>query len=454
MDSYFAVIILLLLAIFLSPIASKMKIPYPVVLLLAGIAVGFIPNYEPIEINPEVVFLIFLPPMLFDAAIHTNVIDFRHNFTTISLLAIGLVFLTTTAIAVVAHYCIDGMSWSLSFVLGAVLSPPDAIAAIGVTKGLGLSSRANSILEGESLINDASALVAVRFATVAVAGSAFVVWKAWLMFLVVIFGGVAVGLIIWHFFAWVIKRNWLSDEVISVLSLMIPFITYIIAEQFSVSGVIAVVTTGLMIAIKKTQIPHSILTHTKANLDTIIFVLSAIVFILIGLSFPSVAKELSPSEILPLIGWSFLIFFVALVVRMGVLFYHNNSINRRAAKLSQWNKTRNENQTPLSLKDHRRIARVRLAKRQKPLTIKDSIIIGWSGMRGIVSLAAVLSLPLLMDDGSAFPMREEILFLTVCVVIIMLTVQGLGLPLLMKLLHKWETPEESIDSNTGSNSNI
>jgi CPA1 family monovalent cation:H+ antiporter len=235
---------------------------------------------------------------------------------------------------------------------------------------------------------------------------------------------------------------------------MIPFVTYIVAEQCRVSGVIAVVTTGLMIAIKKTQIPHSFLTHTKANLDTIIFVLSAIVFILIGLSFPTVVAKIPSSEILPLIGWSFLIFFVALAVRMSVIFYHNNSINRRTAKLNQWGKAKKKEHMPLSLKDHRRIARVRLAKRQKPLTVKDSIIIGWSGMRGIVSLAAVLSLPLLMDDGSAFPMREEILFLTVCVVIIMLTVQGLGLPLLMKLFHKLEPPKECVESDASSDSNV
>ncbi|MDR3273286.1 MAG: cation:proton antiporter, partial [Flavobacteriaceae bacterium] len=189
MEAYSIVIILLAVAIGLHPVAAKIKLPYPVLLLVTGVAVGFIPDFHPVPIHPEVVFLLFLPPMLYDAAYHISFKDFRRNLSTISLLAFTLVFVTTTGIAAAVHYCVPDMTWSLSFVVGAILSPPDAIAATSVTKGLGLPHRTTTVLEGESLINDASALVAFRFAVAAVAGSAFVPWKAGVLFLVALVGG-------------------------------------------------------------------------------------------------------------------------------------------------------------------------------------------------------------------------------------------------------------------------
>ncbi|KAA6310488.1 monovalent cation:H+ antiporter CPA1 family, partial [termite gut metagenome] len=189
MEVYSVVITLLAVAVGLSPVATKMRLPYPILLLIAGIAVGFIPGFHRISINPEVVFLLFLPPMLYDAAYNIPFKDFKTNLPTISLLAVTLVFITTVGIAVVAHYCIAGMAWPLAFVLGAILSPPDAIAAAGVTRGLGLSHRTSAILEGESLVNDASALVAFRFAVATVAGTTFIPWKAGMMFLLALVGG-------------------------------------------------------------------------------------------------------------------------------------------------------------------------------------------------------------------------------------------------------------------------
>lgn len=173
MEAYTVVIILLAVAIGLSPVAAKVKFPYPVLLLIVGIGIGFIPGFHALSVHPEVVFLLFLPPLLYDAAYHIPFHDFKQNLQTISLLAFALVFITTAGIALAVHYCL-GWPWSLSFVVGAILSPPDAIAATNVTKGLGLPHRTNIVLEGESLINDASALVAFRFAVVAVAGSVFV----------------------------------------------------------------------------------------------------------------------------------------------------------------------------------------------------------------------------------------------------------------------------------------
>ncbi|HMR82134.1 MAG TPA: cation:proton antiporter, partial [Niabella sp.] len=189
MENYTIVLVIMSLMIGVSGIADKIKLPAPVLLLLVGMGVGFMPAMPDIELNPEIVMLLFLPPLLYDAAFNISFKDFKTNIHTINTLAVGLVFITTVGIAVVAHYLIPGMSWPLAFVLGAILSATDAVAAIGITKGLGLPHKTVAILEGESLVNDASALIAYRFAIAAVTGIAFVWWKASLQFLLVLGGG-------------------------------------------------------------------------------------------------------------------------------------------------------------------------------------------------------------------------------------------------------------------------
>lgn len=437
MEAYSIVIILLAVAIGLSPVASKIKIPYPILLLIAGIGVGFIPGFQQVSINPDVVFLIFLPPMLYDAAFNISFRDFRNNMNTISLLAISLVFITATGIAVVARYCIPGMTWPLAFVLGAILSPPDAIAAAGVTKGLHLPHRTNTILEGESLVNDASALVAFRFAVATVAGSSFVLWKAGVMFLVAMGGGFLMGWIIWLIFAFINLKFRLNSSVIVSLNVMLPFVAYLLAEEFHVSGVIAVVTAGLIISRHKRKFSEEVRIQSKSVWDTVTFILGGLIFILIGLTFPRVLEDIPFKELGSLIGASFLIFLIALIIRIIVIFWHEfdskkklKMFQERLATMPEWKK--NE-----KVRRHYE-ERLRRIKNFKPLSIKDCIIIGWSGMRGIVSLAAALSLPLVMDDGSVFPLRDTIIFLTVVVVIIMLIIQGIGLPLLIKLLKMKE----------------
>ncbi|MDR0799350.1 MAG: Na+/H+ antiporter [Dysgonamonadaceae bacterium] len=438
MEFYTIVIILLAIAIGLSPVASKMRLPYPVVLLLAGIGVGFIPGIHPVSINPEVVFLLFLPPMLYDAAYNISFKEFKRNLPVISLLAFTLVFVTTGVIAVAVHYFL-GLSWALSFVLGAILSPPDAIAATNVTKGLGLPHRTLTVLEGESLINDASALVAFRFAVAAVAGSAFVPLNAILMFLIALGGGYLFGWLLAHVFLFIAKKR-LDKNVIVSLNLMLPFVAYLLAEEIHVSGVIAVVAIGLCIARHKDQLPEPTVTQSKSVLDTVIFILGGLVFILIGLQFPQVLKSISPDRFLPLIACSFLIFAVALLIRMATIFWHKMRM-------------KNQYHTLISRVQTMNVQHIERMNRRFPnqkafddrmenfksllLTGKEAIIIGWSGMRGIVSLAAALSLPLLMTDGNRFPERDTIIFLTVSVVIIMLVVQGLGLPVLIKILKKF-----------------
>jgi CPA1 family monovalent cation:H+ antiporter len=435
MEIYSVIIILLAIAIGLYPVAVKFHFPYPILLLVVGIVVGFIPHFEAIHINPGVIFLIFLPPFLYDAAYNISFKEFKRNLSVISLLAFILVFITTSGIAVFAHFILD-LDWSLSFVLGAILSPPDAIAATGVTKNLGLPPRTNTILEGESLINDASALVALRFAVAAVAGSQFIIVQAGLIFLAALAGGAVVGLILALVFIFTTKK--LTDKnVIVALNLLLPFAIYLLAEEINVSGVIAVVAFGLVISQHKDQMHEKSVEQSKSFLDTAVFILGGLIFILIGLEFPQVLKNIPNNRFLPLIGVAFLIFLVALLIRMMIIFRYKIHTKKRFMRFDSMIANMSEEQTEHfeSRFGKRGSFKERLEDRKSLLlNSKEAFVIGWSGMRGIVSLAAALSLPLVMADGSSFPHRDTLIFLTVTVVIIMLLIQGLGLPFVIKYL--------------------
>lgn len=411
MENYSIIIFILAVMIGLSAIADKIKIPYPVLLIIVGIAIGFIPSLPSIDLNPEIIFLIFLPPLLYDAAFNISFKEFKTNISTISTLAITLVFLTAIGIAVVAHYMIPGMTWPLSFVLGAILSATDAVAAMSITKGLGLSHKTNTILEGESLINDASALVAYRFSVAAVTGTAFVFWKASLEFAILMAGGFAVGMAMGTILSFIIKRIHGNSLATISLMLLMPFVTYLIAENIHVSGVIAVVTLGLIISRFSNKIfPVQLKNQSKNIWDIIIFLLNGLIFILIGLQFPSVYKSIAPKDILPYIGYSLIITVVALLLRTIRVFLQKGNLQRAF------------------LKGKHKITEDAL------LDFKNSLIISWSGMRGIVSLAIAIGLPLTLSNGSAFPQRSAIIFISIAVVLFTLVGQGLTLPWLVRKL--------------------
>jgi len=436
MEFYSIIIILLAIAIGLYPVAAKLQFPYPILLLLVGIGVGFIPHFEVININSEVIFLIFLPPFLYDAAYNISFKEFKRNISVISLLAFSLVFITTSIIAIVAHFIL-GLDWALSFILGAILSPPDAIAATGVTKNLNLPHRTNTILEGESLINDASALVALKFALAAVAGSQFIFWKAGLIFLVTLGGGVILGWVLARIFIFTAKKLTNKDVVVS-LNLLLPFAIYILSEEIGVSGVIAVVAYGLTVSQLKSQLPEKSIAQSKSVLDTTVFILSGLIFILIGLEFPQVLRNIPDNQFLLLIGVAFVIFFVALLIRMIIVFRYKANTQKRIIRIS--NRFANMNEQQIQHFDKRFGKNGAFKERLEYLKTlllnnKEAFVIGWSGMRGIVSLAAALALPLVMADGKSFPHRDMLIFLTVTVVIIMLIIQGMGLPFIVKHLN-------------------
>ncbi len=394
----------------LSGLAGKIKIPVPMLLLIAGIMIGFVPAMPEIEINPEIIMLLFLPPLLYDAAFNISFQQFKTNLNTIGTLAIGLVFLTTAGIAVIAYYLIPGMTWPLAFVLGSILSATDAVAAVGVTKGLGLSHRTITILEGESLINDASALVAYRFAIAAVTGISFVTWKASLEFFMVLGGGFLIGWIIFKALSLTIGFFRKDAMVVNSLILLMPFVTYLIAEHFEVSGVIAVVVLGLgMSRLSRNKFPDHVKEQSRNFWDIIIFLLNGLIFLLIGLEFPIILKKMPHIQVWTYAGYALVIVLVTLLIRMARVY------------LQQFNLQK-------AFQGKRKISEEAL------FDSKTSFIITWSGMRGIVSLAIALGIPVTLNSGESFPLRSEIIFLSIAVVLISLLGQGLTLPWIIKKL--------------------
>ncbi|MEO7214761.1 Na+/H+ antiporter [Mucilaginibacter sp.] len=415
MENYSIVIFILAIMIGLSAIADKVKLPYPVLLITAGVAIGFIPTLPDVELNPEIVFLIFLPPLLYDAAFNINYKTFKTNINTIGTLAISLVFITASGIAVVTHYMIPGMTWPLSFVLGAILSATDAVAAMSITKGLGLSHKTNTILEGESLVNDASALVAYRFAVAAVTGTAFVWWMATLQFALLIGGGMLVGMAMTMILSFIIKHIHQNSLATISFMLLMPFVTYLIAEEVHVSGVIAAVILGLGIARFSNKIfPDKLKNQSKSFWDIIIFLLNGLIFILIGLQFPYVIRHIDSAQVWLYVGYGLIITIVALLLRMARVFTQKLNLQQAFKK------------------GKHKITEDAL------LDFKNSLIISWSGMRGIVSLAIAIGLPTKLADGTRFPLRNEIIFISVVVVLFTLIGQGLSLPWLVKKLTRHE----------------
>ncbi|SFQ76708.1 Na+/H+ antiporter [Flavobacterium akiainvivens] len=410
MENYTVVLFIMAIMIGLSAVAEKFKFPYPILLIVAGIAIGFAPEVPKIEINPEIVFLIFLPPLLYDAAFNISFTDFKTHISTISTLAITLVFLTTLGIAVVARYLVPGMTWPLAFVLGAILSATDAVAAMSITRGLNISHKTNTILEGESLINDASALVAYRFAVAAVGGASFILWKASLEFVMLLAGGIVIGSLMSRLI-FLLKFVRQSPMIIISFLLLLPFVTYLLAEELHVSGVIAVVTLGLSIAFVSNKVfPDNLKNQSRHIWDIIIFMLNGLIFILIGLQYPYVLKNIPKDQVIPYLLYALLITVVTLLIRTLRVFMQRSRLKKA-----------------LSMK------RSRITK-EALLDFRTSLIISWSGMRGIVSLAIAIGLPKELEDGTPFPLRNEIIFISVAVVLFTLLGQGLTLPWLVKKL--------------------
>ena len=417
MENFKVIVFIMAILISLMALADKKKLPYPILLMAAGLIIGFVPVLPDLALDPEVVFLVILPPLLYDTASKTSWHEFRTSIRPISTLAITLVFFTTLAVAAAAYYLIPGFTWPLAFVLGAIVSPPDAVAATGIIKGLGLNKKVITILEGESLVNDASALIAYRYASVAVTTGGFVLWKAGLQFLLIAGAGILVGIVIGYLFVIAHKKILNNPVVETSLTLLSPFVSYLAAELLHGSGILAVVCTGLVISWRAPEVfTFQTRMQTRVVWDTLVFLLHGFVFILIGLQVPSIIKGLESEgeSFYEILAYGLLISLVTIIVRIVWVFAgaYSHSVFKRGA-----NKEPSSEQNDIQQ------------------TWKNVLIVAWTGTRGVISLAVALSLPLVLDDGNEFPKRDAIIFLSFIVIFITLVVQGLSLPLLIRWLR-------------------
>ncbi len=414
------VVILLSIMAGLAALAEKIKISYPILLVIVGLGIGLVPGLPTIALNPEIVFFVFLPPLLYAAAWNTSWHDFKKAKRAISLLAIGLVLFTTSIVAVAAHYFIPGFTWPLAFLLGAIISPPDAVAATSVTKGLNVPKRVLTILEGESLVNDASGIIAFRYAVIAVTTGNFVFWEAGVNFIVVVVGGIAVGLVVGLLFFYLHKICTMTSTIDVILTLLTPFIAYIVAERIHTSGVLAVVVAGLFLSFRSSAIlSHNTRINALAVWETLVFILNGIIFILIGLQLPSVMKGIGTQHsLLTLVGYGLMIGIIIMIIRL-LWMYPGAYLPRILSK--------------------------KIRQMEPRPSWKAVFIIGWTGMRGVVSLAAALALPVTMENGQPFPQRDMILFITFVVIMFTLLFQGLTLPYIVRKLNIPSSDQEEIE---------
>jgi CPA1 family monovalent cation:H+ antiporter len=400
------IIIMLLFGItFLGVLSNKYKFPFPIILVLSGVAISLVPGLPVVALNPEIVFIIFLPPLLYGAAWNTSWHDFKAAIRPITLAAVGLVLFTMGFVALTAHALIPDLSWPMAFLIGAIVSPPDAVAATSVTKGLGLQPRIIAVLEGESLVNDASGLIAYKYALSAIAAGNFILWEASLNFLFISAAGIAIGLGI-GYLMYVVHKRFICDPIIEVtLTFLTPFASYLLAEEFHFSGVLAVVTTGLYLSYRSAKIfSHESRIMTYAVWDVVIFILNGLIFILIGLQLRSVMQGITDYPVSALIFYGLSVSAVVIVVRFVWVV--------PAALLPRW----------LS-------RRIRETEKFDP---RNMVVFGWAGMRGVVSMAAALALPLTLAGGAPFPHRNLVIFLTFCVILSTLVLLGFTLPWIIR----------------------
>ena len=408
MNAVELILILLATSVALTIGAERLRLPYPIVLVVGGIVLAAGSGLPRVEIPPELVLVIFLPPLLFAAAWFTSWRDFAANLRSISLLAIGLVIATTVGVAAVAHALIPGMPWAVAFVLGAIVSPPDAVAATAVMQRLRVPSQLVTILEGESLVNDATGLVAFQVALAAVAGGEFSAPHALGKFVLVALGGIAFGLVVGWIVAQVHRRldDFLIETVISVIT---AYVAYIPAEHLGVSGVLSTVTAGGFLGWRNPRL-LSPLTRLRSRSvwSVLLFLFNSLAFILIGLELAAITTLPTGASTAGVFGWCAAIAGATIGIRLV------------------W--------VPIVMYLPYRIRCMLRGEPPAPVW-KGTVVVAWTAMRGIVSLALALALPRILPDGSPFPLHDLLVLLVFAVIVVTLLGQGLTLPLLIKALR-------------------
>jgi monovalent cation/hydrogen antiporter len=400
---------LILIILGLVIVADKIRIAYPIVLVLGGLGLSFTSIFNHVKIDPELVFLIFLPPLLYEAAWQTSWKEFWRWRRVITSFAFPVVIITACVVALVSNVLIPGFTLALGFLLGGIVSPPDAISATTIMRRVNVPKSLVSIIEGESLLNDASSLIIFRFALATVLTGRFFFQEAATSFALVIVMGALMGLIVALFF-YAIHR-WLptTTGIEIVLTLVAPYSMYYAAEHFHFSGVLAVVSGGLFLSSQRQRILNYQSRIQGVNVwESLVFVMNGLVFLLIGLQLPSITLQLGEISLGTAIGYGLAISLVLIITRLLCSFG----------------------------------AVVFTRIMGKFITVADPnpgwklpLITGWAGMRGVVSLAAALSVPLLMQSGHPFPFRNLILFMTFIVILVTLVLQGITLPWLIEKLN-------------------
>ncbi|HKV34672.1 MAG TPA: Na+/H+ antiporter [Pyrinomonadaceae bacterium] len=401
-SSFIQYIVLVLIILALVMIANKLRLAYPIVLVLGGLALSFTSHFANITINPELVFFIFLPPLLYEAAWQVSWKEFWRWRRLIASFAFPIVIITSSVIAFASYALIPGFTLALGFLLGGIISPPDAVSATTIMRRVNVPKSLVSIIEGESLLNDASSLIVFRFALVAILTGQFYFQEAALSFVIVIVMGIAIGLLIGLVFYVVHRWFPTTPSIEIVLTLVTPYCMYYVAESFHFSGVLAVVTGGLFLSSRRQTLLNFRSRIEGVNVWTnLVFVLNGLIFLLIGLQLRSIAQQLGDVSLATAIAYGMIISVVLIASRM-------------ACTLG---------------------ASVFSTFMSRFITVADAhpgwrnpIIFGWSGMRGVVSLAAALSIPLVVNEGQPFPFRNLILFVTFIVILVTLVFQGLTLP--------------------------
>src|SRR5262245_53857957 len=392
---------LLLAVATLLAIAPAVRIPYPILLVVGGLVLGVVPGMPEFDLEPELVFFGVLPPLLYGAAFFTSLRDLRATMKPIGLLAVGLVVATTAGVAVIAHLFIDGLSWASAFVLGAIVSPTDPLAATSIARRYGVPRKLVTIVEGESLVNDGTGLVAYRVAVAAVVAGSFSAFYAGGLFVVSVAGGIGVGLVV----GWLVRqiRRRLDNPPAEItISLLTGYVAFIPAELMGVSAVLAAVTAGIYLGWHTPELTTSqVRLQGLAVWEIIQYLLNALLFVLVGLQLPVVVDALGHFSAATLLGYALVVSLTVILLRFAWVFAVLNAPKWVARRMSNW---------------------------------RGAVFLSWAGMRGAVSLAAALALPLQTDAGASFPGRELILFLTFSVILATLVGQGLTLPFVIRAL--------------------
>ena len=406
MNTIQLILLLMSAAILLVGLAQKLQIPYPIALILGGCAISLVPGIAPIYFDPNLLLLVVLPPILYYAAFWISHKEFKKNARDIISLSLGLVLATTLIIGVIFKSFFPDLPWALAFAFGAIVSPPDVVAATTILKKFALGSRLLNILEGESLINDASGLVLYKLAVIALLTGTFSMMDASTQFLKIAIGGVLVGVVAGYPIQY-FSRKFLDPIVGSIFSFVIPYLVYILADHLQVSGVLAVVMAGL-IGTRAVFRHHSSLRRVLGFIawDFFMILLNCFVFVLMGSQLRAITENMSFKQLVTYTGYACVVTLAIFLIRLGWVYLN--------AALNYW-----------------------IFNSQKKTTSRfhrEAALIGWCGMRGIVSLTAALALPYDLPDGSPVPGREVVIFITFIVILLTLLIPGLTLPRLISLL--------------------